>query len=385
MNLVALNDPISASRNGAAPTPAARSGGLKVTTVAAGSLSAEQVAAWSALQAADGTVDSPFFRPELAEAAAAVRGDVEVAILEDAGQLVGFLPFQRGSDNVGRPLSGRLSDFQGVVLARGYAIEPLALVRACGLKALYFDHLLARQEVFRPFHWTVAASPYMDISRGVDAYLAERRAAGAGDVSQALNKKKRAEKQMGPVRFEPHTRDSAVLARIIDWKTQQYQRTRVTSVFSFGWVVEFIEQLLDMPATEDFAATLSALYLGDTLAAAHFGIRSRNVQHWWFPAYDSELSKYSPGSQLLLELARSAAAGGIERIDLGAGQESYKQSFMTGATDVAIGAVDRRPVARAARRLWHHTKRWVRESPLRGPAMAPWRVIRSLRDRAQFR
>ena len=128
-----------------------------------------------------------------------------------------------------------------------------------------------------------------------------------------------------------------------------------------------------------------AIVKGDQLVAAHFGIRSRRVLHWWFPAYDPELGKYSPGAQLLLELAREAAARGVERIDLGEGDESYKLSFMTGATALAVGSVDTRPAARAARKLWHHTKRWVRESPFRGTATVPWRFIRNMRDKVQFR
>ena len=76
---------------------------------------------------------------------------------------------------------------------------------------------------------------------------------------------------------------------------------------------------------------------------------------------------------------------GMERIDLGKGQEPYKSSFMTGALRLAVGSVDLRPATRTVRRFWHHTKRWVRDSPLRGPASVPWQWIRQVRDQMQFR
>jgi CelD/BcsL family acetyltransferase involved in cellulose biosynthesis len=270
-------------------------------------------------------------------------------------------------------------------MAVGRVIDPVELVRGCGLSAWHFDHLLAAQDAFAPFHWTAACSPYIDVSAGIDKYLADRRAAGAGDVMQALNKKKKSERQLGPVRLEFASTDRRVLERLIDWKSQQYARSQVTSVFAFPWVVALIEHLLSAPAGGDFQGILSALYIGDKLVAAHFGIRSRRVLHWWFPAYDPELGKYSPGAQLLLELTREAAERGVERIDLGEGDESYKLSFMTGATALAVGSVDTRPAARAARKLWHHTKRWVRQSPFRAPAAVPWRFIRNMRDKVQFR
>jgi CelD/BcsL family acetyltransferase involved in cellulose biosynthesis len=310
---------------------------------------------------------------------------VEVAVIEDGPDLVGFFPFQRGSDRVGLPVGGRLSDFQGIVMAAGCAIEPVELVRGCGLSAWHFDHMLAAQAAFAPFHWTAAYSPYIDVSAGFDQYLAARRAAAAGDVMQALNKKKKSERQLGPVRLEFESTDRRVLERLIDWKSRQYARSQVTSVFAFPWVVALFEHLLSRPAACDFQGILSALYLGDKLVAAHFGIRSRRVLHWWFPAYDAELAKYSPGAQLLLELVHAAAGRGIQRIDLGEGDEPYKSSFMTGATALAVGSVDTRPAARAARKLWHHTKRWVRQSPFRGPATVPWRFIRNMRDKVQFR
>ena len=112
---------------------------------------------------------------------------------------------------------------------------------------------------------------------------------------QALSKRKRFERQLGKIRFELHADRREVLDALIKWKTQQYQRSQVTSVFAFPWIKALLERLLATPREADFACMLSALYFGERLAAAHIRIRSRNVVHWWFPAYDPELSKYSPG------------------------------------------------------------------------------------------
>jgi CelD/BcsL family acetyltransferase involved in cellulose biosynthesis len=357
---------------------------MNITTISAKELSPDVVAAWKDIQSTDHSVDSPFFRPEFAQAVAAVREDAEVAVLEQEGQYVGFFPFQRSRGNVGRPIGGRLSDFQGVVTRPGIKLDPMHLVRQCRLSAWGFDHLIATQAAFAPFHWSADCSPYIDVSAGYDAYQVERRAAGAGDVLQAVKKRRKCERQLG-VRFESRTTDRHVLETLIEWKSNQCARLRVTSPFSFPWTVALLQRLLLLRDNPDFSGMLSALYIGDRLAAAHFGMRSGRVLHWWFTAYDPELSKYSPGSQLLLELVKAGGSLGLARIDLGKGPEPYKRDFMTGAIALAEGSVDTRTITCGLRRAWHRAHHWARESPLRGPAAVPWRLIRRVRDQFQFR
>jgi CelD/BcsL family acetyltransferase involved in cellulose biosynthesis len=93
-------------------------------------------------------------------------------------------------------------------------------------------------------------------------------------------------------------------------------------------------------------------------------------------AYDVSLAKWSPGSMLLLQTAQSAQESGIRRIDLGKGPERYKQQLMSGATEVAEGSVDLRPMTAAIQRSWRRTRELVRASPLRAPAQY---VIRNAR------
>ena len=181
---------------------------MKIHLIAGKNLSAEDCLLWSQFQQADVALHSPYFRPEFVMNVAAVRTDVEVAVLEEDGQTVGFFPFQRGSWNVARPVAAGLSDFQAVVerprvsevTSRGWT--GAELIRGCGLAAWHFDHLLASQQTFGSFHRLEAASPYVDLSRGFDAYCAEQQQAGTRAVSKIQQSVRRAEKQLGPMRFE---------------------------------------------------------------------------------------------------------------------------------------------------------------------------------------
>jgi CelD/BcsL family acetyltransferase involved in cellulose biosynthesis len=115
---------------------------------------------------------------------------------------------------------------------------------------------------------------------------------------------------------------------------------------------------------------LSALYFGEQLGALHLGLRSQGVLHYWLPAYDPLLARYSPGTILLLALARNAPALGLHTIDLGKGDEPYKARLMSGSTPLAEGFVDLRTMRCAIKAGWWTARNWVRHSRLRAPAKA---------------
>ena len=348
---------------------------MNIRVLSPAHLTADHIAAWSQMQTEDPALDSPFFRPEFTHCVATVRDDVEVAVLEDAGRPVGFFPYQRDRGDIGRPVGGHMSDFQGVILAAGRECSPRDLVRGCRLRAWHFDHLLTSQARFEPYHWLTAASPYMDVSRGFDAYQASRRNQASTELKQLLRKIRKVQREVGPVRYEPYCAAGDVLDTLIGWKMEQYRRIKVINYLQPDWTRDLLHRLL-LLRDHDFRGVLSALYVGDQLAAARFDIQSRGVLHVWFLAYDVSLAKYSPGSMLLVETARSAQSLGIRRIDLGKGLERYKEQFMSGATPLAEGSVDLRPMTSAIRRSWRSTRELVRESAFRTPAQY---VIRNAR------
>src|SRR5262249_1313532 len=151
----------------------------------------------------------------------------------------------------------------------------------------------------------------------------------------------------------------AVLAQLIEWKRAQYKRTDARDVLGYPWVLALLERLL---ARRDpaFRGMLSALYIGDRLAAVHLGMRSYRVLEWWVPAYDRGVDTYSPGLLLLAEIAKAARSLGIARIDLGKGMEPYKLSFMSGTIPLAEGSVECDTLVKRVRLGWRRCRGWLR-------------------------
>jgi len=338
---------------------------------------------WTSLQRSNPALSSPYFCPEFTQLVAGIRNDVEVAIVEDSHGLVAVLPYQRGWLGNARPVAGRLTDFQGLISAPDFPFEPRELLKKCSLRNFSFDHLLTSQSAFAPYVWTTSDSPYIDLSRGYAAYEADRRA--HNDELIAVGRKfRKMERELGTVRLEWQSTNRSDLEMLLRWKSQQYTRTGLRDLFTFPWITDMIDRLF-AAQTPDLSGHLVSLYAGDRLVAAHFGMSSRHVLHWWFPAYDRELSVYSPGMSLIKLVAQRCQEHGISRIDLGKGDETYKRRIASGSDQVAEGSVDLALSSRMFRRSWQLTRDWVKASPLNSAVEGPLRWIRKARDWFSFR
>jgi CelD/BcsL family acetyltransferase involved in cellulose biosynthesis len=257
-----------------------------------------------------------------------------------------------------------LSDHHGVIADPGASLHWLELLRGCGLAYWRFDHLCAQQ---RP---NVAVnrgtSPALDLQRGFEAWQAGRLAAGARRLGELPRKARKLAREVGPLRFEANARDPRILDEVIALKSAQCVRTGQRDCFAPTWARELVHRIAAADGA-DFGGRLSVLYAGDQMVAAHFGMRSREVWHWWFPVYSHAYAPYSPGALLLLRVAEAAAAEGHRLLDLGKGDEAYKSSFADMALPLVEGCVAREALATRLRALRKDTGRWLRSSPWAEP------------------
>jgi CelD/BcsL family acetyltransferase involved in cellulose biosynthesis len=326
---------------------------MVVRVLPVGRLSDADATAWGELQDRDATLASPFFRPEFAQIVAATREDAAVAVV-DLPDGRAYLPFQLGRRRRGLPIGGRLSDYHGLVGPPDASVDLAAVVRKAGLRVLEFDAVPTGQRAFGSFARATKTSWQLDLRQGFDAYAAERRRAGSEQLGDIERQSRRLASDVGTLTFEADVRDRHVLETLLRWKSNQYRRTGAVDIFRFPWVVDVIERV-QRAEDEAFAGALSALFAGDTLVAAHLGLRSRSIWHYWLPAFDPVFGRYSPGLVLLLELARAAPPLGLEAVDLGKGDALYKQRLATHSVDLLQGDVGTSRVGRgvdAAARVW---------------------------------
>ncbi|MGP8302855.1 GNAT family N-acetyltransferase [Streptomyces inhibens] len=330
---------------------------MDVTVYRPGELTGVDRNAWTAVQSQARSLGvpqlaNPFLSPEFALAVGRCRSGVRIAVVHEAGGPAGFLPFQRSALGVGRAIGLGVSDAQGLVHRPGFRWDAQELLRACGLSVLEFDHLVEGQRPFAADSFGGHASPVIDVDQGFETYLAGLRMRSPKFTRTTLAKERRLGRDIGPVRYVHDERDPAALLTLMRWKSAQYRRTGRGDRFAHPWIVRLVQQLFHT-RTDSFAGLLSVLYAGERPVAAHFGLRSRSVLACWFPAYDPEFAKFSPGLVLHLRMAQAAAAESMAYLDLGRGAKEYKNSLKTRELLVSEGCVMRRhPVA-----LGHRARR----------------------------
>ena len=356
----------------------------RVVIVPARELGDDLSAAWRAITAARPTLAGPFFQPEFTRLVAEHRDDVFVALLELAGEPVGFFPFQRSRSGAGRPVGGPLSDYQAVITASPSSGDAARLVRACRLTSWDFDHLLAEEQAFAPFGWGAATSACIDLAQGFAAYAAQRAAAGTDVIPKARRAARVLERDIGPLRLELHDTSPTVLDALFRWKAEQFARADLVNTFAVPWIERLLRQIA-ATQTPNFSGMLTTLYAGDHLAAIIFGLRSGPVLHNWIFAFQRELSKHSPGMVLLVKLAEAAPALGIQCIDLGKGPEQYKARVTNRAVPLLEGSVDLRLVRPLVRRGVRAVRNIVHDPRLSPWLRTPLRLYRRLRAKSDLR
>jgi CelD/BcsL family acetyltransferase involved in cellulose biosynthesis len=321
--------------------------GVRHRVVEIADLTAADIDRWLELRASNPALDSPYFHPEFAAAVSATRPGVAVIVEDDSpGPVISFLPVQfdkRTCRSAGSPAA----DFQGPICAPEHDYDIAAAVRASGASSYRFDHMRDGLAGYAPWTFTSQQSPYMEVSGGIDGYLSRATKSGKDKVAEARRLSRKAEREHGPVRLVTESADVTLLETVIALKREQYRATGARDYFADRRHVGLLHRLFDTRGT-DFGGILSAVYAGPHLLAAHFGLRAGPILHWWFPVYNPDYSRLSPGWVLLRAMVDAAPELGLERIDLGRGLDDYKRRAMTGHAVVSQGEVSRNRVRHRA-------------------------------------
>jgi CelD/BcsL family acetyltransferase involved in cellulose biosynthesis len=355
---------------------------MKIRVIRGHELEAGLIARWHALQDSVSALRSPFFAPEFTQCVAAVRDDVFIAVLEADGAIVGFFPYQRSRFGVGRPAGGLMSDYHGVV-SHGVAWEPTELLRACRLSSWQFHHLPENQGPAVAAASQSAPSYLMDLRQGFAGYEATIKERGSNLVKQTRKHMRQLEKRCGPLRFEMCTTDKAALDQLLAWKSAQYLRSDMIDVFSRTWSRALLDRIW-ATQTPHLRGVLSALYVGDELAAVHFGMQSRTTWHWWFPSHDQQFEKYGPGIILRLHAAETAEALGLCELDLGKGDTAHKPRLATDTVTLHEGRLERPGLSTAVRRFGIWLEHTLKQGPLRPIFLGPGRLLKRLERARRF-
>jgi CelD/BcsL family acetyltransferase involved in cellulose biosynthesis len=137
------------------------------------------------------------------------------------------------------------------------------------------------------------------------------------------------------VRFVAESQETKILQSIVQWRGSRFNRGKPVS----SLVTDVLGYLFGNKESA-LCPVLSVLYAGDHTVAAHFGLRYQGILHYWFPAFNPDFSKYSPGSILLYYLLSEYSALKYSILDFGPGGEQYKTNMSNSSLPITSGSFE---------------------------------------------
>jgi CelD/BcsL family acetyltransferase involved in cellulose biosynthesis len=329
----------------------------------------ELCADWDEIRQSTPSYRSPFFGHQFIRAVAAHVPEVKVACLQRGGRTVAILPFQPDRNGGARPVGLGINDAHGLLTKGGGEFGIAEFLKGSGLKSYQFHATPIDLKDISENEFGRTRSFLADLTvdpLGYEHYLRT----ASSTIDRQGQKSRKLARQLGPLRFEFDCRDPRMLRFLIDLKCNQYRRTHIYPILAVDWIQNFLHQLFSVEG-ESLRGLLSVLYAGHTPVAAHFGMLDGDLLHYWFPVFETEYSYGSPGTQLFLDVARSAAAAGVRSIDLGYGEQAYKHKLTNVVSEMSFGAIDPNSLRRLAVRTRLQVKSSLKQWGIKD-RIKPW-------------
>ena len=308
-------------------------------------LSSSDVGLWRNLQKQYCEFESPFTTHEFAHATHKARGEISVLVVEADQNAKTYVPFQsmqnRSCLGVAEKVGGHMSDYFDIVGPSRQEIGGARFLKLAKLDAFRFDHLPADLESFCTVD--LVESTGMEVSiANYPQYLSEL----SLTQSKFLSGVRRAERQIRADNGELHFAFSAdatamELDKLIGEKRRQYRSSNAADVLEPAWTRKLLHGLFEEPLTE-LRPTISTLYAGKSWLSSCLSLGYRSKLHIWFPAYNPEFRRFSPGHILFLKMFEYATQQGYSRFDFGEGASDYKRKYLAKDYTLRQGAIRRR-------------------------------------------
>ena len=320
------------------------SGPLSVEIRNLAELSAEEGVQWNRWARADPDLSSPYFRWEFARTAGPICPGSAVAVFKRDGRVVGYYPHQRRGGTV-QPLAAPMNDYHGVIGPRDdkpSMQEAAALIGAPRFAAAAW--IGEAPQTMRRNHSVVSMVPE---EGGFDAWYARRRKAFPKYFKDKERSRRGLDGAFRAVEIEIGLHDHALLKRLIIEKSEQYRRTGHHDIFACGWTEQVLHSLMDCQGEDGFGASMAVLRVDGRVVAMEYSMHAGRHFHLWFPVYEQEVARWSPGIVLTQETIRLGSERGYRIFDYGVGG-NYKKYYDDGGLVTAEGVVARPGVGNAA-------------------------------------
>lgn len=316
---------------------------------------------WEEIRGSNTLLDSPFFAYDFFAIASQVRPNCRVGLQKDGQDIAAIFAYEQRRDTA-FPVGRMFNDAHGPIVGTDNSLDWSEFWKAAELRSFQFHAMPEYCSTFQPpvYVFDRPKSYLCDLTLTPKGYLtwlyANRRT-----IAKQDQKTRKLTREVGTLRFDSDCSDSEILDKVIELKSQQYRRTNLFDKFSLDWIRELLHRL--HRSTTSVRGQLSVLWAGEQLVAGHFGLRERNMLHYWFPVYDFDYSRYSPGTALFIHIIRACEAAGVERIDFGYGELPYKSKLCNAESRMLEGICTQSVTRRLQSQWGFHSMKLAKRLP----------------------
>ncbi len=321
------------------------SGPLSVEIRSLDELTPDEGAQWNDWARADPDLSSPYFRWEFARTAGTICPGSAVAVFKRDGRVVGYYPHQRRGGTI-QPLAAPMNDYHGIIGPKDQKPSMQEAARLLGAPRFAAAAWIGEAPEQMPRHHSVVS--VVPDEGGFDAWYARRRKAFPKYFKDKERSRRGLDGAFKTVEIEIGLHDHALLERLIIEKSEQYRRTGLHDIFACGWTGQVLHALMDSDGEDGFGASMAVLRVDGRVVAMEYSMHAGRHFHLWFPVYNQEVARWSPGIVLTQETIRLGSERGYRTFDYGVGVGGYyKKYYDDGGLATAEGVVARPGVSKA--------------------------------------
>lgn len=306
---------------------------MRVKVIPIKELSEDLKQRWLEIQSSNPNLSGPCFHPELFVSVGKFCPDVYVSLLHNGKDLCGFFPFRKDRGGlIAKAIE--FCDYEAIISSPHQYWNVDEILKKSGLSGWQFNSIVDFKNLkITDGNYKIILSLRADLTGGFEKYQTSLKNGRIKD--RELSRQLRVlQRTIGPIRYIPVCSDIEVLRQALTWKTIRHNRDTEWEKMALG-LLEYI-YCLEEPS---FSGALSALYVGDNLLAANFGIRYQGIMHGWMIAFNPNFPKYSPGIILLHYLLAQLDSLQCGILDFGRANSQYKHTLSNTSVPVMVGTV----------------------------------------------
>ena len=313
---------------------------LIVKVLRSNALSAADKAAWAEMRAANPALYSPYFHPDYTSLIGDLRDDAHIAAGYQDEKPKVFFPFQgpkNGKSGFARPIGAPMTDYHGFIHHPDFEFDRVEFLNQAGIGALHYWAMVGDDSQVKSHHQATDQACVLSLAGSADDWRAGRDSSYRRHLKSHRRRVRKAEKEIGPRRFEYCSQSPELFETLIRWKREKFLETGKYDVLSAGWTLELLRELWGRES--GLRCDMQVLYFGDEPAAIDLGLSDGTTFHSWIVGYDNRYHTFGPGIQLLEGTIDGAQALGYARIDLGVGLDGYKRHYASDDIEAGSGFI----------------------------------------------